>query len=145
MRYHISVKVRDEMKKRSVKIDDVAQEHPDVFDAVNSMHSAEEVRELLLDLCTPAELEALADRWRVVPFLLRGVPYREIHDLTAVSVTTIGRVARCLTMGEGGYQLAAQRLNLTAESTAAIHNMAMTGPAAARAQSSGNNSKGRQK
>jgi TrpR-related protein YerC/YecD len=145
MRYHISVKVRDEMKKRWVKVNGVDQEHPDVFDAVNSMHSAEEVRELLLDLCTPAELEALADRWRVVPFLLRGVPYREIHDLTAVSVTTIGRVARCLTMGEGGYQLAAQRLNLATGSGAGINDMAMAAHASARAESSGNNSKGRQK
>nr|WP_284347006.1 Trp family transcriptional regulator [Xanthomonas oryzae] len=51
----------------------------------------------LRDLCTPAELEAMADRWRVVPLLVKGVPYREIHELTQVSVTTIGRVARTLT------------------------------------------------
>ena len=99
------------MKKRWVKLN-VATAHPDLFDAVSSMRSAQEVRELLLDLCTPAELEALSDRWRVVPHLLQGVPYREIHQLTAVSVTTIGRVARCLTMGEGGYQLASRRLAL---------------------------------
>lgn len=65
---------------------------------------------LLTDLCTPAELEALADRWQVVPYILEGVPYREIHDRTAVSVTTVGRVARCLTSGAGGYQLAVRRL-----------------------------------
>ena len=35
--------------------------------------------------------------------------YREIHDHTGVSVTTIGRVARYLTMGNGGYALAAER------------------------------------
>jgi TrpR-related protein YerC/YecD len=100
------------MKKRWVKVGDARNGHPDLFDAVSSMRSSEEVRELLLDLCTPAELEALMDRWRVVPHLVQGTPYREIHDLTAVSVTTIGRVARCLNMGEGGYQLAAKRLQL---------------------------------
>lgn len=100
------------MKKRWVKLDDATAVHPDLFDALASMHSAQEVRELMLDLCTPAELEALADRWNVVPHLLQGVPYREIHELTAVSVTTIGRVARCLTMGEGGYELASRRLAL---------------------------------
>ena len=34
------------------------------------------------------------------------MPYREIHRLTGVSVTTIGRVARYLAAGNGGYALA---------------------------------------
>ena len=62
------------------------------------------------DLCTPAELQAIADRWAVVDWLQKGVPYREIHRLTGVSVTTIGRVARCLSDGNGGYSLAVNRL-----------------------------------
>ena len=51
----------------------------------------------------------MSDRWRVVPLLLKGVPYREIHDLTQVSVTTIGRVARTLESGAGGYGAALRR------------------------------------
>jgi TrpR-related protein YerC/YecD len=134
------------MKRRWIKVDGAVLEHPDLFDAVASMRSAEEARELLLDLCTPAELEALSDRWRVVPYLLRGMPYREIHDLTAVSVTTIGRVARCLTMGEGGYQLAARRLNLNAVADSAIRNAVSVSKAQQRsAGASTDNSKGRQK
>ncbi len=81
------------------------------------LKTAEEVRAFLDDLCTPAELEAMGDRWRVVPELLQGVPYREIHDRTKVSVTTIGRVARCLERGAGGYQIAAKRLGLTTTSS----------------------------
>jgi TrpR-related protein YerC/YecD len=77
--------------------------------AVQAMRSEAELRALLLDLCTPAELEAIADRWRVVPLLLEGIAYREIHDRTGVSVTTIGRIARCLDLGAGGYRLAAER------------------------------------
>lgn len=69
----------------------------------------EDVRAFLQDLCTPAELEAMSDRWRVVPLLLKGVPYREIHELTEVSVTTIGRVARTLESGTGGYSTAVRR------------------------------------
>jgi uncharacterized protein YerC len=38
------------------------------------------------------------------------VPYREIYKQTGVSVTTVGRVARYLTNGNGGYSLAAARL-----------------------------------
>lgn len=68
------------------------------------------MRAFLEDLCTPAELEAMSDRWRVVPLLLDGVPYREIHDRTAVSVTTIGRVARTLERGAGGYTAAVDAL-----------------------------------
>jgi uncharacterized protein YerC len=49
------------------------------------------------------------DRWRVVPYLLDEVPYREIHERTAVSITTIGRVARFLNQGNGGYLAAAAR------------------------------------
>src|SRR5690606_34239669 len=81
-----------------------------------SLEDRADLRALLLDLCTPAELEAMSDRWRVVPLLLDGLPYREIHDRTAVSVTTIGRVARCLAQGAGGYRRAAQRLGLPAAS-----------------------------
>lgn len=69
----------------------------------------EDIRAFLEDLCTPAELEAMTDRWKVVPLLLDGVPYREIHDRTLVSVTTIGRVARTLEHGAGGYAAALKR------------------------------------
>lgn len=101
------------MKRRALQPDTPPVDPLDALcDAVLGLHGREELRALLRDLCTPAELEALADRWRVVPLLLEGLPYREIHDRTAVSVTTIGRVARCLVQGEGGYRLAAQRLGL---------------------------------
>lgn len=72
------------------------------------MSRPQDVAAFLQDLCTPAEIEAMTDRWRVVPLLLKGVPYREIHDRTKVSVTTIGRVARTLDHGAGGYGIAAR-------------------------------------
>ena len=78
--------------------------------AVAALRTADEVRAFFRDLCTPAELQAMADRWAVVDYLKRGLPYREIHRLTGVSVTTIGRVARFLGNGNGGYEVAAQRL-----------------------------------
>src|SRR5579863_3738246 len=81
-----------------------------LYAAIASLRSAEEVRAFFRDLCTPAELQAMADRWAVVEHLKRGVPYREIHRLTGVSVTTIGRVARFLGNGNGGYEVATQRL-----------------------------------
>ena len=56
-----------------------------------------EMERLLLDLCTPAEIRTLAERWHVAR-LLDGtnLSYREIHDATGVSTTTVVRVARFL-------------------------------------------------
>ena len=79
--------------------------------AIASLNTVEECRAFLRDLCTPAELQALADRWAVVGLLQDGLPYREIHKITGVSVTTIGRVARYLISGNGGYTIASERLN----------------------------------
>jgi TrpR-related protein YerC/YecD len=81
--------------------------------AVAALRTPEECRAFFRDLCTPAELQAMADRWAVVEFLKRGVPYREIHRITGVSVTTIGRVARFLGNGNGGYAIAVSRLQET--------------------------------
>lgn len=79
--------------------------------AIASLNSVDECRAFLRDLCTPAELQALSDRWAVVGLLQAGLPYREINKQTGVSVTTIGRVARYLVSGNGGYSIASQRLN----------------------------------
>src|SRR5690348_18151196 len=81
-----------------------------LYVALATLKSPEECRAFLRDLCTPAEIQAMADRWAVVEHLKRGLPYREIHRLTGVSATTIGRVARFLGRGNGGYEVAAQRL-----------------------------------
>jgi len=82
-----------------------------LFRAVISLKTAAECRNFFRDLCTPAELQALVDRWQVVEYLQQDLPYRKIHDLTGVSVTTIGRVARCLSDGSGGYQTAIDRIS----------------------------------
>jgi TrpR-related protein YerC/YecD len=87
----------------------------DLYEAVLTLRTPDEARAFFRDLCTPGEIEAMADRWAVVECLERGLPYREIHRLTGVSVTTIGRVARYLGGGHGGYALAAARLGRAAQ------------------------------
>jgi TrpR-related protein YerC/YecD len=82
-------------------------------EALISLETVAECRNFLRDLCTPAELQALVDRWQVVELLEQGLTYRKIHDLTGVSVTTIGRVARFLTDGFGGYRTAIDRVART--------------------------------
>ena len=80
-----------------------------LFRAVISLQDISECRNFFKDLCTPAELQALVDRWQVVQLLQKDLPYRRIHELTGVSVTTIGRVARFLSDGFGGYSAAIAR------------------------------------
>jgi TrpR-related protein YerC/YecD len=79
-------------------------------EALMSLETPREARNFLEDLCTPAELEAMVDRWRVAQLLDQGLSYREIRELTAVSVTTIGRVARFIEQGTGGYRTLLDRL-----------------------------------
>jgi TrpR-related protein YerC/YecD len=78
-------------------------------EALCSLNTADEVRQFLEDLCTPAEIEAMVDRWRVAQLLDQGHTYRDISELTQVSVTTIGRVARFMEMGAGGYRTVLDR------------------------------------
>jgi TrpR-related protein YerC/YecD len=98
------------VKRRQIQSEPRSDAETGLYQALLSLRSVAELQAFFHDLCTPAELEALSDRWRVVPFLQAGMPYRDIHDRTGVSVTTIGRIARFLQQGNGGYQLAAQRL-----------------------------------
>lgn len=98
------------MKSRETTEREKAAAERELCRALVALETVDEVRRFLRDLCTPAEIEALADRWAVVEPIERGVPYREIHDRTGVSVTTIGRVARFLGSGNGGYRAALERL-----------------------------------
>ncbi|HVI06405.1 MAG TPA: YerC/YecD family TrpR-related protein [Sphingomicrobium sp.] len=69
----------------------------ELCDALLTPGTRDEMRRLLLDLCTPAEIRALAERWHVAR-LLDGsdLSYRDIHEATGVSTTTIVRVGRFL-------------------------------------------------
>ena len=80
-----------------------------LYQAILTLRNPEELRAFFRDLCTPAELQALADRWAVAMRLQDRTPYREVQRETGVSITTIGRVARYLHAGHGGYSIAAAR------------------------------------
>lgn len=81
-----------------------------LYEAILAIQTPEEAKLFFDDLCTPTERQAMADRWRVIGPIQQGVPYRTIAEQTGVSVTTIGRVARCLQLGTGGYRLIIDRL-----------------------------------
>jgi len=78
----------------------------DLESALARLDDKASIRAFLVDLCTPAELRALTERWHVAQILDEGEKsYREIHAATGVSTTTIGRVARFLRdEPHGGYR-----------------------------------------
>ena len=99
------------MKQRRHTVEQDRQARQALCEAILSLQNMAEIKAFLGDLTTPAELQALADRWRVVGLLKQGLPYRVIAERTAVSVTTTGRVARCLAAPGGGYNIAWRNLS----------------------------------
>ena len=83
----------------------------DLADALVQLDDQDSARAFLADLCTPAEIHSLAERWQVARLLDAGeLTYREIHDATGVSTTTIVRVARFLRQEtNSGYRLLLDR------------------------------------
>ena len=68
-----------------------------LYEAVLELKSVEECFNFFRDLCTPAEIKALKERWRIAQVLDEGeLSYREIAAETGASLATIGRVARFL-------------------------------------------------
>lgn len=72
-------------------------------DALVTISSREEAYRLLSDLCTIAEVQAMAQRIAVARHLRSGATYQEIVKQTGASTATISRVNRCLTYGADGY------------------------------------------
>src|SRR5215210_5414607 len=93
------------------------REIQELCEAIGSLRSPEETGRFLRDLCTLAELEAMAHRWEVARLLEQGLPYLEISRRTHASTTTVTRVAHWLRYGEGGYRLVLDRQRRSRRST----------------------------
>ena len=78
----------------------------DLYKAILLLNKKDEVENFFADLCTPKEIRALKERWRVCQLLAKEeFSYREISKITGASLTTIGRVARFLQEEDhGGYR-----------------------------------------
>jgi TrpR-related protein YerC/YecD len=78
-------------------------------EAILSLENGDELKRFLRDLCTRAELEALAHRWLIARLLEEGLPYLAVADQAEASTTTVTRVSQWLHHGAGGYRLALER------------------------------------
>ncbi len=81
----------------------------ELAEAILSLRSGGELTRFMRDLCTRAELEALAHRWLIARLLDEGLPYLAVADHAEASTTTVTRVSQWLHHGAGGYRLALDR------------------------------------
>lgn len=80
-----------------------------LLQVIASFERVSDARDFFLDLCTPSELKAMADRWEVAQLIEEGMDYRSISKETRCSTATITRVGRSLKYGQGGYQKALKK------------------------------------
>ena len=65
--------------------------------ALKKLNSNKDIENFLRDLCTPAEIEAMQERWEVAQLLYKGnTTYRDIASKLNTSTATVTRVARFL-------------------------------------------------
>ena len=83
-----------------------------LFTTLTAIKKETDMARFMKDLCTPQELKALAERWHVCKLLHQGtLSYREISNLTGVSLATITRVARFLKdEPHHGYKIALKKI-----------------------------------
>lgn len=82
-----------------------------LYKAVLSLKNEKECAAFFEDLCTPQELNAIAQRLHVACMLSEGNVYNKIVDVTGASTATISRVNKTLNyQAAGGYKVVLERL-----------------------------------
>lgn len=79
-------------------------------DAFLQLHTPEECRRFLMDLCSVQELNAMGQRLEVAKMLSEGMIYSKIVQQTGASSATISRVSRALQSNDGGIRMVLERL-----------------------------------
>ena len=83
-----------------------------LYEAIAGLNSAEECQRFFEDLCTTTELSAMEQRFAVAALLKQDLVYQEILTRTNASTSTISRVKRVLTDGNGTLSDSIDRVNI---------------------------------
>ena len=95
------------------------EELNNLYEAILTMETPEELHRFFADLCSVNELKAMLHRWQIVLRIDKGMSYEEIikcltpaegSGKSTVSSTTISRVKNCYVKEDGGYRTALNRL-----------------------------------
>lgn len=90
---------------------ETSEHYTQLFEAILSLKDVDECRAFFQDLCTVAELKAMAQRLEVAQLLDQGFIYNDILQQTGASSATISRVNRALQYGADGYKTILPRLS----------------------------------
>lgn len=83
----------------------------ELYGVLASIRSKSGCKEFFEDLCTPLEIESIAQRLYAAELLSKGCTYEEIIELTGISSATLARVNKRLKTGEGYKKYVLPRLN----------------------------------
>ena len=72
-----------------------------LYETVLKLDSIDDCRAFFGDLCTPKEIESMAQRIKAAALLLSGKTYEQVTAMTEISSATLSRVSRCLKSGNG--------------------------------------------
>ncbi|ADL08493.1 YerC/YecD family TrpR-related protein [Thermosediminibacter oceani] len=81
-----------------------------LFEAILLLKTKDECYRFFEDICTIAEIKAMAQRLQVAEMLQAGYTYGDIAEKTGASTATISRVKRFLNYGADGYKIILERL-----------------------------------
>ena len=81
------------------------QHTTNLFKSILKLQTLPEAEKFFRDLLTLREIDSASRRWQAVLLLDKGLSYREVAKRTGHSTTTVGRIARWMRDGEGGYGL----------------------------------------
>ena len=94
--------------KNKQKLEEYKKEVINIFSQVEGDKNL--MRELLIDILTPKELEEVALRWQIIKRLNKGEKHRDIAGELGIGISTVTRGSRELRNKKGGFALILQRL-----------------------------------
>ena len=81
-----------------------------LFEGILKLENLDECYSFFEDVCTIKEIRDIAQRLDVAVKLREKKPYSEVAKETGASTATISRVNKCLSYGNGGYNIILERL-----------------------------------
>ncbi len=72
-----------------------------LFKVLASVSDEKKLKRFLTDLCTPQELEHMAERLQSARLLMEGNTYQEVLSKVNVSSATLSRVSKCVKYSDG--------------------------------------------
>ncbi len=72
-----------------------------LYRLIADIQNPEDIRVLFDDLCTPKEIENMAERVFAARLLMEGNTYNQVMAQSDISSATLSRVSRCVQFGKG--------------------------------------------